>query len=343
LAGCSQFDKPLGLMIRRWCAPVLGLAPHAEPDAYVAARRALGPAEVIRRLVGGNNVALMLVDTGHRSGDITDPATLTARSGVATREIVRIEALMEEVARGQPANGAALRRGFDDRLVARTKDAVGLKSIVAYRTSFDIDQMRPSAEEVDAAGDRWLRALAGGSTLRLEDPTLIRHALWQAGALCRERKFPLQIHVGFGDRDILMAKCDPSMFAPFIGRMEEWDVPIMLLHCYPFAREAGWLAEVFSNVYVDVGAIQNYAGPSARRILADAMELTPFYKQVYSSDAFGLPELHFLGARVFRETLAGILEDWIARGDLTAREAEAIATKISWGNARRIYPIDAAH
>ncbi len=31
--------------------------------------------------------------------------------------------------------------------------------------------------------------------------------------------------------------------------------PIMLLHCYPFQREAGFLANVFPHVYMDLGAI----------------------------------------------------------------------------------------
>jgi len=339
IPGLSQFDKPLGLMIQRWCAPELDLQPYAEPDQYVAGRLALGTEEVTRRLVGGTGVSLLVVDTGHRADDILDCDGLAAASGIGTREVVRIEAVMEEVARAGPADGAALRKGFDERLALRAAGAVGLKSIVAYRTTFDIDQTAPSAAEVDAAGDRWLAALAAGTSRRLEDATLIRHALWQAGAICRERRFPLQLHVGFGDRDILMPKCDPTVFTPYIAAMEEWDVPITLLHCYPFVREAGWLAEVFSNVYIDIGVIQNYTGPAAPRILAEAMELTPFHKQLYSSDAFGLAELHFLGARIFRNALAELLDGWIAAGHLTAKRAEGIATMIASENARRIYPI----
>lgn len=136
-----------------------------------------------------------------------------------------------------------------------------------------------------------------------------------------------------------MPKCDPTVFTPYIAAMEEWDVPITLLHCYPFVREAGWLAEVFSNVYIDIGVIQNFTGPAAPRILAEAMELTPFHKQLYSSDAFGLAELHFLGARIFRNALAELLDGWIAAGHLTTKRAEGIATMIASENARRIYPI----
>ncbi|TMK64629.1 MAG: amidohydrolase, partial [Actinobacteria bacterium] len=30
--GTSRFDSPLGLAVRRWCAPVLGLEPFASPQ-----------------------------------------------------------------------------------------------------------------------------------------------------------------------------------------------------------------------------------------------------------------------------------------------------------------------
>lgn len=335
--GCSQFDKPLGLALLKHCPPVLGLAPHADPDAYIAARKDLGVEEVVRRLIGHNGVAELIIDTGHRSDAIFDPARMTEASGVPSREIVRIEAVMEEVARTKPSGGAALRQVFEARMAERTAGAAGLKSIVAYRTTFDIDQTEPTTAEVDAAGDLWLKQLETGEARRLENAVLIRHGLYLGGRLCREKQFPMQLHVGFGDRDVIMPKCDPTVFLPFIEQMEHLGVTITLLHCYPFLREAAWLAEVFSNVYVDIGVSQNFTGISAPRVLAEIMELTPFFKQVYSSDAFGLAELHYLGARLFRDALGAVLTDWITRDALTTKRAEEIATAIAWGNARRIY------
>src|SRR5690242_14998322 len=56
-AGCSGLDSQLGFAIRRWCAPVLGLAAHAAPDDYLARRAVLGPADVNRRLLTAAGVA----------------------------------------------------------------------------------------------------------------------------------------------------------------------------------------------------------------------------------------------------------------------------------------------
>src|SRR6185295_10991739 len=50
-AGTSEFDSHVGLAVRRWCAPVLGLEAHAEPDAYLARRAQLGPRDAARALL----------------------------------------------------------------------------------------------------------------------------------------------------------------------------------------------------------------------------------------------------------------------------------------------------
>ena len=96
--GTTQFQKPLGLAIRRHCAPVLGLEPLASVDDYVARRSALGADEVNRRLLAASGVATHLIDTGHRALEISSPEQFAALSGHAVREIVRIEAVAEEVA-----------------------------------------------------------------------------------------------------------------------------------------------------------------------------------------------------------------------------------------------------
>jgi predicted TIM-barrel fold metal-dependent hydrolase len=97
---------------------------------------------------------------------------------------------------------------------------------------------------------------------------------------------------------------------------------------------------VFPNVYFDVGAILHYTGPTAWRILGEALELAPFTKQIYSSDAFGIAEFYYLGAMLFRSAFGRHMDQWIADGMCNVREAERIAAMIGSENARRIYPLD---
>lgn len=335
--GTSHFQKPLGLAIRRHCAPLLDLPPLAAADDYVERRLALGTEEVNRRLLRACRIESHLLDTGHRASEISTPEEFARLSGHRVREIVRIEAVAEEIAAsGVAADQYAMR--FAATLRERASGAVGLKSIVAYRTTFKIEQTAPTPDEVARAAGTWFRNL-GGSRPRLSDPVLIRHGLWTGAELCRERRFPLQLHVGFGDPDVYMHACDPTHFTDFLRGMEAWQVPVTLLHNYPFIREAAWLAEVFQNVYYDVGVILNFTGASSGRIMAEALELGPWTKQVFSSDAFGLAELHYLGVALFRRTLAQNLDAWLAAGDCMARDAEEIYRAIARDNAARIYPL----
>jgi predicted TIM-barrel fold metal-dependent hydrolase len=336
--GTTEFQKPLGLAIRRFCAPVLDLEPSCPAEAYVERRRALGATEVNKRFLRGSGLESLLIDTGLRNSEILDVAGMAGSSGRPAHEVVRIEAVAEEAARGC-SSSAEFPQAFADLLAERAKTAVGLKTIVAYRCTFKIDQTAPNAADVAAAADRWFRHAAAIQKFRLEDPVIVRHGLWLGGELCRQHKFPMQVHVGFGDPDVYMHACDPTHFTDFIAAMEKWEVPITLLHNYPFQREAAWLSEVFQNVYYDVGVILNYAAPMSRDILGEALEMGKFSKFLYSSDAFGLSELYYLGALLYRRALQQIMDRWLREDFCSLKDAEELIRLAAYENARRIYPL----
>ena len=334
--GCSQFDKPLGLLIRRHCAPLLDLEPHATASDYVARRLELGGQEASRRLMRATGVSELLIDTGHRSDSILDVPQMAEITNCVTREVPRIEAIMEQAAK-QASSATELVDTFDALLQVHSKDAIGLKSIVAYRVTFDIDQTDPSREDVVQAAGNWLADHQANGWSRLSDPILIRYALFRALDICAARNFPLQLHNGVGDLDIDMPRCDPTVFVPFIKIAEKKKVPLTLLHCYPFIQESTWLAEVFQNVYFDVGFTLNFTGPMAIRTMEQALEMGPFFKQLYSSDAFGLAELHYLGRVQFERTINTVMSQWLAAGDVTLRDADRIIHMIAHENTDRIY------
>ena len=330
--GTSMFDSQLGFAVRRWCAPLLDLEPHAPPAAYVRRRGELGPAEVNRRLLHAAQVDTWLVDTGYQTGRILTPAQLAAASGTPAREIVRLEAVAEGVAlSGVSATGFAA--AFAEELGRAAATAAGLKSIAAYRFGLDFTPERPSETEVQAATDRWLGAIGGGAPARLSDPVLLRHLIWTG----LDTGLPLQFHTGFGDPDVRLHRADPSLLHDFLLATQDLGTPILLLHCYPYHRQAAYLANVFPHVYLDVGEALNHVGARGAAVLAEAMELAPFHKMLYSSDAFGLPELHYLGAHGFRRDLARVTGTFVADGAWSAADAERVAALIGSANARRVY------
>jgi predicted TIM-barrel fold metal-dependent hydrolase len=111
----------------------------------------------------------------------------------------------------------------------------------------------------------------------------------------------------------------------------------MLLHNYPFHREAGYLAQVFDNVYFDVGLGVNYTGAASRGVISESLELGPFHKQLFSSDAWGPAELHLLGALLWRRGIAAVVGEWVARDEWSRPDAERVLRLVASGNAERVY------
>jgi uncharacterized protein len=335
--GTTNFDTPVGLAIRRWCAPVLDLEPFSTPQAYLERRSALGPEDANRRLLRAAGIGALLVDGAYRTGEVLGTADMGDLAGAQAYDIARLEAVAEEVVTSG-VDAASYPDAYASRLEEAAAGAVGLKSIVAYRWGFDFDPEPPARDEVVEAAGRCMRLAADGP-FRLEDPVLLRHGLWTGTDLARRHGFPIQLHTGFGDTDLTLHRTNPSLLTDLIRRWRDLGVNVIFLHCYPYHREAAYLAAVFPNVYLDLGSVLHYTGPSAAPILAQAMELAPFTRHLFASDAFGVAEFYYLGALLFRQGMRYVLDEWIGREQCSASEGERIVELAAAGNARRIYPL----
>lgn len=305
----SGFDLPLGVAVRRWCAPLLGLRALAPADEYWEARSSTPYDQVVRTFLDAAAVEHWVVDAGLTPELVTGPEPRS--------EVVRLELLMEQVLGEDDPVGA-----FRDRLDAA--DVVGAKTIAAYRSGLDIDWSRPD--------DATVASHARESSPRVVDPVLVAFGAHEAAG----RGLPLQVHTGLGDRDLDLLRANPLHLTPLIRSVES---PVLLLHCYPYHREAGYLAQAFEHVFLDVGLAINHLGARSVQLVAEAMELAPFGKQLYSSDAYGLPELHFLGAALWRRATGEVLGGWVRRGDWSEDDALRVVDLVARGNARRVYDL----
>lgn len=331
-AGTSSFHAPVGLAVRRWCAPLLDLEPLARPDDYLQRRADLGAIEVNRRLLSAAGMSAMAVDTGHHPADATTPDELGDLAGATVAEVVRIEQVAE-AALATTESPRSYSGHFERLLRRRAEVAVGLKSIVAYRGGFRL----PPSPDVDAVV-RAVEAHQSTPDRRLEDPVLLRHGLDVAGDIAAERGLPVQFHAGFGDTDLQLDRANPVLLTPVLRDYGHRGITVTLLHNYPYHREAGYLAAVFPHVHFDVGLALPFLGASSARVLSEALELAPFDKQLYSSDAFGLAELYVVSAALFRRGIHDVTGRWVAEGDCTGDDADAIVAAVSSDTARRLYP-----
>jgi uncharacterized protein len=283
-------------------------------DAVYAYRLEADPAEYATRLLRATGSETLLVDDGFPApGDGTSWDELGELAACDARPVLRIERVAEEAG--------------DDRVeavraevaAARGRGFAGLKTIAAYRGGLDFSALdQPSCNlqlsrlEGTAMAEVVLAALEANEATG--DP------------------LPVQVHTGFGDSDLHLARANPVLLKPLIERFKE--TPFVLLHCYPYVREAGWLAHVYGNVFFDLSlTIPHVARPA--EALREALELAPVSKLLYASDAARTPELYYLAARWWRAALGRVLPEL-----LPEHEAEEAAPMILHGNARSLYRLD---
>ena len=186
---------------------------------------------------------------------------------------------------------------LEDATGARERGYAALKTIAAYRGGLDraSEHVVAALEANEASGD----------------------------------PLPVQVHCGFGDSDVHLSRADPSHLKPLVERFRE--TPFVLLHCYPFVREAGWLAHVYGNVWFDLSLTIPHVSQPAQAV-REALELAPVSKLLYASDAARTPELYYLAARWWRRALAEVLPELLPEG-----EVEGAARLILRENARALY------
>jgi predicted TIM-barrel fold metal-dependent hydrolase len=90
-------------------------------------------------------------------------------------------------------------------------------------------------------------------------------------------------------------------------------------------------------VYFDIGLTIPHVGLGSGRILAESLEVAPFSKLLYSSDAARLPELYYMASCLFREAASAVFGGWVAADLMSEADAGRFVTLIGSENARRVY------
>jgi predicted TIM-barrel fold metal-dependent hydrolase len=328
-------NSQVGFATRKWCSPLIDLPAHADPQAYFDRRMQLGAEEVNRRMLKASGITYSLIETGYRGDEIHGPAAMAQLSESRVDEIIRLETTAEKMLDAGATTAESFIADFAETLRVATVGAVGLKSIVAYRYGLHFEPSAPTKQEVQTAIAAVLKDVAAGKPARISDPVLLRHLIY-AGL---ETKLPIQFHIGFGDPDLFLHLCDPLLMTNFIKQTEARGIPVMLLHTYPFHRNAGYLAQMFDNVYMDVGLAINYTGARSQAVIAESLELAPFHKILFSSDAWGLPELTYLGAKLFRNGFGKILDEWVSQDLWSLKDAKRVAKAIGYDNSIAAYKL----
>ena len=271
-----------------------------------------------------------------------------ALTGVPAYGLFRIEPLIGELW-DQNDSLAGLMKAFEDRIRKQAADPkiISLKTVIAYRTGLDIQPL--DAQDVSRSMDTLKRSPdSKGLFARIHVPRSTRedvkrvrdHILWRALELSIELSLPFQIHTGMGDQDLDIKTARPGLLAAILRDEKLRHAKIVLLHgAYPFYEEGAYRANVFPTVYLDLSEFNPMIGPGVSRVITTILEQAPFTKVVYSSDAFGSPELQWIAGKKGREALASCLGGAIDAGNLSPDAAKTAARLILADNTRLIYGI----
>jgi len=307
-----------------------------------------------------NGIQSVLVDDGLDGEDAVYPYTyFDDVTPSPAKRIVRIEKIAAEIINNHlPKEGTAASnaknagvvfeqalKAFDQSIAEAIADpeVVGFKSIICYRTGLAIPR-RPDA----AAARKAFETIYGNYTqgtdkafTRVNHQGLNEYLVHRLACLIRNTtsagKKPIQFHTGLGDNDITLTSASPSHLQEFIRQYPT--VPIVLLHAsYPFMREAGYLACVYSNVYTDIGEIFPFLSRDGQETaLRQILELCPWSKILWSTDGHWFPETYLLAVLQVREVLEKVLCEYARKGHMTWREGTQLVKDILFNNSNHVY------
>jgi hypothetical protein len=309
-------------------------------DAVLSIRQQYDQDRLVRTLLQAANFAVLFVDKGYPAQDtVLSDSTLSNLANCRVAPMLRVELLMQRlIAEQSTLSGLidALRASLGD---VRGQGYVALKSIVAYRTGLAIHRWHHDAVLASFAEAR--REVQTKGSLRLAHKPLLDTLLFATFDAAAQQELPIQFHVGYGDTDADMLLANPLHLRTVLEMPEYRPMPIVLLHeCYPYTRQGAYLAAVYENAYLDLSYGIPFLGYSEMLdFTRAALSVAPFSKLLYSSDAVGIPELHWVSALDGRRIIGQALEECVTNGDLSISDVEVAASAILRDNALHLYRI----
>ncbi|VAH03951.1 unnamed protein product [Triticum turgidum subsp. durum] len=318
---------------------------EASLDKVEEFRKAQGLSSISSKCFQAANISAILVDDGLAFDKMLELEAHKEFVPTVGR-VLRIEWLAETIINDDSFSGSSWTLdSFTETFVAKLKSfaskIVGLKSIAAYRSGLEID---PCVSKTDAE-DGLRKELTGQRPLRITNKSLIDYLFTRSLDIAVQCHLPMQIHTGFGDKDLDLRKCNPLHLRAVLEDERFTKCQLVLLHAsYPYSKEASYLASVYSQVYLDFGlAIPKLSVQGMVSSLKELLELAPINKVMFSSDGYAFPETYYLGSRRARDVVYRVLSAASEDGDLSIQEAIDAVEDIFRRNASDLYKLNVAN
>ncbi len=274
-------------------------------------------------------IETMLIDLGYKPAD-QNLESFERQVPARIHYLFRAESALDELwtrFRSRELDLTEVENRFESALDENLNrpNIVGFKTIIGYRTGLEVQPVKRSQILKGTPDEKQFRDYF---FLKLLEKT-------------SESGLPLQIHAAFGESNIDIQLNSPALLKWVFDQDAFRSTPMVLVHGgYPRCFEAGYLASVYPNVYVDISEMIPFAPLGLYQGLRDIFDMCPFSKILYGSDGFIIPDIHWLGARMAKEALAVLFESFISAGLFNRSEALTVARNILADNARNLYRLE---
>jgi len=314
------------------------------------------PSAYIGKLFREAGLKAMLVDQGYPceefngySVPLSGFADLLG-GDVAVHPLFRIEPVLAELFRTASSFDELLSR-FGEALeqAVQADGCVGFKSIIAYVFGLRVEKIKESEARRAYTAASQSGQLTKSTTEKdwipndganIRDERILRnYLLWKAFEKSIELSVPFQLHTGIGDSPFIDVRAvNPLHLLEVIADEQLREAEIVIVHSgYPYVREAGFLANNYPNVYIDLSEMIPFASIGGKDCILQLLEMAPVTKLMYGSDGFGVPEIFWIGGLVGREALSRALQELVESRAIDEEYAHEMARLILHANAVRLY------
>ncbi|KAH8117636.1 amidohydrolase-domain-containing protein [Phellopilus nigrolimitatus] len=315
-------------------------------------RSSLDYMELCKLCLQSTSIQCFLLDDGLDSEGLCEDVKWHDQfSSSPSKQIVRIEIVAQNILKEHIQNHmpvsintassllSVFSTAFDNALTEAAQDpfVAGFKSIACYRTGLDIFPSSAPLEDIEEALMLAMTRYGQSGKLRLADKHFNDYLVRITMVIAGKYQKPVQFHTGLGDSDIALARSSPAHLQPLVSAFP--DTPVVLLHAsYPFTREAGYLASVYRNVYLDFGEVFPFVSKEGQRnVVRQVLELCPTNKMLWSTDGHWWPETYYLGTLQAREVLYEVLAESVRHEEITEQQAVGIVRRALFENSNSLY------
>jgi predicted TIM-barrel fold metal-dependent hydrolase len=210
-----------------------------------------------------------------------------------------------------------IKRLFD---LAAANHSVGIKQLQAYKRNLSF--IPRSDDSVQFRG-------------KLDENNVLKFQDWVMHECCKqahERNLIHQVHVGTNN----ISESGPLPLQPLATRYPK--MKIVLIHCWPFLKEAGWLAKYIPNIYIDTCWLPVLNPEFLREGLNTWLNYVPAHKIMLGHDSTHVEMA--VGSSLFtREILGESLVHQQKSLKMSDASVRMYASDMLQNNAVRLYKI----